>query len=289
MKISVNTKLMPLLGDPLTQSFSTKVTNEIFRLEGIDCLKIPVEVDGEHLADVVNGFRHMNIIGITVTKPNKMAVIRYLDDIDDIAEIIGAVNVITWKDGRLKGFNTDGEAFVRSLMEEESRPVEELRFFCFGAGGAGRAMCVALAHHGAKKIRVVDKVDDLGSSLAKSIGRHFDVDVGQVVSGDGDSLAENIEASDVIVNASGIGMYPHLEATPLDKGLLKPRHIAFDATYNPRMTRFLTDAASVGCKTINGKRMLVHAGALGYEILVGKAPPLKKWFELMDLAERGIL
>lgn len=289
MEISVKTKLMPLLGEPLTQSLSTKVTNEIFRLEGINCLKIPVEVDGAHLGDVVNGFKHMNIIGITVTKPNKMAVIRYLDDIDDIAEIIGAVNVITWKDGRLKGFNTDGEAFVRSITEEIDHPIGELSFFCFGAGGAGRAICVALAHHGAKKIYVTDKMDALGSSLTKSIGQHFRVDVEQVISGEKKSLEESIAISDVIVNASGIGMYPHLEETPLDKGLLKPCHIAFDATYNPKMTRFLKDAASIGCKTINGKRMLVHAGALGYEILIGKTPPLGKWFELMDLAEKGTL
>jgi shikimate dehydrogenase len=286
MEVTTDTKLLPLLGKPLGQSLSSKVTNEIYRLEGIDCLKLPVEVDAEHLGDIVNAFRHMNIMGMTVTKPYKIEVMKYLDDIDELAGKIGAVNVITMRDGRLKGYNTDGEGFVRSLVRETHCDVSKMTFFCFGSGGAGRAICCTLAHHGARKIYSMDKVDNLGESLASRINELFSPIAEHVAWEDKAGLAEKIARCDVVLNTSGIGMYPHLDETPVEKVLLSPRQTVFDATYNPQKTKLLKDAESIGCRIINGKGMLVFAGAIGHEILTGKPAPLEKWMELMDKAER---
>jgi shikimate dehydrogenase len=284
MEMTSETKLLPLLGKPLAQSLSSKVTNEIYRLEGIDCLKFPVEVDATHLKDVVTAFRYMNIMGMTVTKPNKIEVMKYLDEIDDLAEKIGAVNVITMKGGKLKGYNTDGEACVRSLVRETGCDVAKATFFCFGAGGAGRAICTTLAHYGAKRIFIMDKLDEQGDFLARRINELFAPIAEHVAWTDKAGMAQRISQADVVLNTSGIGMYPHLDETPVEKSLLAARQIVFDATYNPPKTKLLREAESIGCRIVNGQGMLVYAGAIGHEILTGRPAPIEKWMALMAAA-----
>ncbi len=149
--ITVDTKLIGLLGKPLRQSFSPRMQNEAYQAAGLDYLYYPIEVENDHLGDVVNGLRYMNYCGFAVTKPNKIQVIQYLDELDPLAKKMGSVNTVVNTDGKLKGYNTDGEGFVRSLLTQTNCCLNTSIFFCFGAGGAGRAMCSTLAYRGAKK------------------------------------------------------------------------------------------------------------------------------------------
>ena len=154
-KVDINTKMITLLGDPLKQSFAAQMQNCGYEAAGLNMIYFYTEVNNEHLADVVNGIRYMNFAGFAVTKPNKVKVLEYLDELDPLCEKMGASNtVVKTPEGKLVGYNTDGIGFIRSMERDGNVKIDENTYFCIGSGGAGRAMCSALAYYGAKKIYI---------------------------------------------------------------------------------------------------------------------------------------
>lgn len=279
--ITVHTKLIPLLGMPLEHSYSIQLQNRIFEHENLDYLRIPVEVGPDDVGDIVNAFRHMNIAGITATKPNKIEIMNYLDEIDPLAQSIGAVNCSILKDGKLVGYNTDGLGFLKSLEENYSGILEEANFFCFGAGGAGRAICVTLAAHGAKSIIINDCIEESAVYLAEYIAQKFPgTKTGAAI--DEGSVRSAISNASVIMNVSGVGMHPHLDMTPADRTYFHSGQVVFDATYNPVKTKFLAEAEIAGCRVFNGKQMLAYCGMEGYRLLTGREAPKEVWMQLLD-------
>ena len=267
--ITVDTKLVALLGKPLRQSFSTVMQNAAYREYGLDFEYFPIECGPEDLEDILKGIRKMNFGGLGVTKPDKIAIMPYLDEIDPLAAQIGAVNTVVFRDGKLIGYNTDGEGGVTSLKENMDTPLEESDFFCFGAGGAGRALCVTLAARGARKIYVTDRFPEMAASLTADINAMRPGTAQQVDSEDLETVHRIIPTCQVVMNNSGLGMAPHLTATPVDKSVFRPGMLAFDATYNPERTQFLKDAEAAGCKVLNGLAMLVYQGAYQVELWTG--------------------
>lgn len=282
MDITVKTKLIPVIGKPMSQSISALMGNRIYEMQGQDYYRFPIEAEPEDLGAILNGLRCMNVSGIGITKPYKVAVMQYLDEIDELAQKIGAVNSIRVENKRLIGRNIDGEAFLRSLRRETDCNLEETVFFCFGAGGAGRAICCTLAHYGAKRILITDKFDASSSTLVEDINTKFAPVAEQVSFTDREALKHYLNQSHVIINASGLGMYPHLSETPVEKNWLQPHQIAFDATYNPSKTQFLKDAEEVGCQFFNGKGMIIGCGMLSYEERVGSSVDYEIWSQVFD-------
>lgn len=142
MKIDINTKMITLLGKPLGQSFAARMQNAGYEAAGLNMLYFYTEVDKDHLGDVVNGLRYMNFAGFAVTKPNKVRVLRYLDELDPLCKKMGASNtVVKTPEGKLIGYNTDGVGFYTSLVEEGKINVEESTFFASVPAAPGRAMC----------------------------------------------------------------------------------------------------------------------------------------------------
>lgn len=282
MAITVDTKMIALLGKPLRQSFSPRMQNEAYEAAGLDYHYFPVEVENDHLGDVINGLKHMNFVGFAVTKPNKIEVMQYLDEIDELAEKMGSCNTIVNNNGKLKGYNTDGEGFVRSLLSETDCKLEDSDFFCFGAGGAGRAICSTLAFRGAKKIYIVDKFEESSKSLVDDINTKF-ATVAELVSYENvEEINKIVSSSDVVINASGIGMYPHLDEVPVSKESLNSSQICFDATYNPLKTKFLVEAESIGCKILNGLGMVINQGAIQYSLWTGLPEPIEEFTKSIE-------
>lgn len=282
MEITVETKLIPVIGKPLAQSLSYKMGNAIYQREGLNYYRFPIEVDKEHLGDVLRGLRHMNLSGIGITKPYKVEVMKYLDEIDELATRIGAVNSIEVKGGRLIGHNKDGEGFVRALLRETRCDIPKTTFFCIGAGGAGRAICWTLCYKGAKRILITDTFDESSEELVGGINAHFPAAAAFVPSRDPDAIRNAASEADVLMNASGVGMAPNVGATPLPRECFLPGKVAFDATYNPKRTQFLKDAEAAGCRIFNGKGMLINCGMLGFEERVGRSVPYEIWSKVFD-------
>lgn len=281
--ITVDTVLAPTIGYPMRQSLSAKLSNVMYERMGIDVLRFPIELaDGSHLRDVINGLRYMNVKSIGITKPYKVEVIRYLDELDGFAEKMGAVNHVHILDGRLVGFSRDGEGFLYSLRRTGCM-ISESTFFCFGAGGAGRAICGALAHEGAKKIYIADLFAESARSLEEKINRSFAPVAEAVALSDLPRLQRLANEADVVMNITGLGMDPHREETPLNRSAFRAGQIAFDAVYNPAETRFLREAREAGCRVLSGKGMLIRLQMLGAERRSGKkVENYEEWEQVFD-------
>ena len=281
MNVDINTKMITLLGDPLKQSFAARMQNAGYEAAGLNMLYFYTETDNEHLGDIVKGLRYMNFAGFAVTKPNKVKVLEYLDELDPLCEKMGASNtVVKTADGKLIGYNTDGVGFYTSLVEEGKVKVDESVFFCFGAGGAGRAMCSILAYHGARKIYITDYFDSAAEERVKDINENFAPVAEMVPKGDFSKIA----ACDVVLNASGIGMGAHIGESPMPEEYIQPSQLYFDACYNPDKTQFLLNAEAKGCRILNGLGMSLYQGAAQIELWTGgKAPVEAMRKELLDI------
>lgn len=281
MKVDINTKMITLLGTPLSQSFAARMQNAGYEAAGLNMLYFYTETDNEHLGDIVNGLRYMNFAGFAVTKPNKVKVLEYLDELDPLCEKMGASNtVVKSADGKLVGYNTDGVGFYTSLTEEGGVQVDQSVFFCFGGGGAGRAICSILAYKGARKIYVTDAYEPCANSLVDDINNNFAPVAEYVPYGEYSKLA----ACNVVINASGVGMGKSIGKSPLPKEYIQSSQFYFDACYNPDKTQFLLNAEEKGCQVLNGLGMSLYQGAAQIELWTGEKAPVEAMRkELMDI------
>lgn len=268
----IQTKMITLIGTPLGQSFASRMQNTGYKAAGLNMIYFYTEADNEHLGDIVNGLRYMNFAGFAVTKPNKVAVLQYLDELDPLCEKMGACNtVVKTPAGKLVGYNTDGVGFYTSLVKEGGVQADQSVFFCFGGGGAGRAICSVLAYHGARKIYITDTYEPCARSLVDDINEKFAPVAEFVPYGDYSKLA----ASDVVLNASGIGMGKTAGQSPMPKQYIQASQLYFDACYNPARTQFLLDAEEMGCRVLNGLGMSLYQGVAQVELWSGKKAPVE--------------
>ena len=282
--VTVHTKLISLLGYPLAQTFAPRMFNATFKALGMDYFYFPIEVEGENLGTIVSAIRCMNYVGFNVTKPNKSAILKYLDDLDGLAQTIGSANVVTIRDGVLKGYNTDGVGFVQTLLDETGMDLRANTFLIFGAGGASRAISSTLAFQGARELYIIDKFDEASASLVESVNSRIRK-CANFIPYENAPVKELIRQADVLVNATGTGMYPDVDNTPVDKALLYKDLFVVDITYNPVKTRLLLDAEEKGCRTMNGVGMVINQGTRGFALMTGKPEPV----EIMKKVMVGIV
>ncbi len=276
---TVTTKLVILLGNPLGHSISPPMHNRVFERLGLDYCYMPVEVTEKNLQTVFSGLSRMNVAGFNVTIPHKINIIEYLDALDPLAATIGAVNTITVRNGKTKGYNTDGEGFIRSFEEKTQSTVHGKRFFLLGCGGAARAIAMTLAFHGAEKIsihnRTAAKAEALTDEINKKI-RPCAAAVGQSP----DSPKKTLADCDVLVNTTSLGMHPHEDVFPLPESLISPHLIVADIVYNPLMTRLLKSAQGKGCAIVPGLGMLIYQGATAFKLFTGVDPLVDQMSEV---------
>ncbi len=290
MQFDINSRVIALIGTPLGQSFAARMQNAAYNAAGFNMAYFYCEADSTHLKEIIDGIRYIpTFLGCAVTKPNKVEVMQYLDDLDPLCKKIGSSNtVVKTESGRLVGYNTDGYGALRDLKEHNA-PIKDHVMFSFGAGGTGRSVCLELAEEGAKKIYISSRSEQC-ENLAAEINKFYPGVCTAIRAADEAGIAKALEETDVVLNLSGLGMRGKEEYTCVDKKFLKPSHICFDATYNPAETRFLKEAAEVGCTTINGLGMSLYQGLRQIQLWTGgKAVPLDVMRQtLMDiLAEKA--
>lgn len=279
--IDTKTKIIGLLGYPLTHSFSPVMQNSAFEKADLNNIYIPIEVIADDLGHVVQGISKMNFGGFNVTIPYKIKIIKYLDEIDKLARIIGAVNVVTIEDGQMKGYNTDGSGFLRSFEIETGETTEGKTILIIGSGGAARAISMTLAMNGAKKIYICNRTLERAVVLAEDINNSIKKCAFPVALLSRD-LNDALRDTDIIINTSSIGMYPDVDVMPLDRGLLEKKFIVCDIVYNPYRTKLLEEAENIGCRTLSGIHMLVYQGAESFRLWTGKEPPVKTMFDAIS-------
>ena len=276
-----NKRTITLLGTPLSQSFAARMQNAAYAAMGEALRYTYTETDETQLPSAVENLRQTDAPGFAVTKPNKVAVLHLLDELDPLCEKMGAANtVVRLPDGGLKGYNTDGIGFYTALTRDMGVEVENGTVFCVGAGGAGRAICSVLAYHGAGGIWITDIRDAAAKALAEEINEKFAPVAHFVPFGDWGALGE----CGCVLNASGVGMGESAGISPIPKECLDPRQLCFDACYNPAMTRFLLDAEERGCRVMNGLGMSLYQGVAQIELWTGREAPVEVMRqELLDI------
>ena len=226
------------------------------------------------LGKAIEGMRALNIRGLNVTLPHKVAVIPFLNELDTLAEKIGAVNTIVNENGVLKGYNTDATGFLQALLERGIEPRDK-KVVILGAGGASRAISFILADRGAhlvilNRLLELDWAEELANRMAQIFGQEVDA-----LELNRQNLARALGKADILVNATSVGMSPDIDRTPVDADLLRPGLIVYDIVYNPIKTRLLREAEAAGAKTISGVDMLVWQGALAFEMWTSRKAPVE--------------
>ena len=265
-------KLFALVGDPVEQSLSPAMHNAAFRALGLNCAYIAVRVPKSMLADAIAGVRTLGIAGFNVTIPHKIGIIRLLDELDESASLVGAVNTVKENQGKLIGFNTDGEGALRAL-EGKIGSFKGKEVVLLGAGGAARAIAFSLARAGARLTianRTVPKARALASTIEKKLGVNVEVaSLGRT------ELIKALKNAGVLINATSVGMYPRTDKTLVSASMMHRGLVVYDIVYEPLRTKLLQEARRAGVKTIDGLEMLLHQGALAFEIWTGKRAPIK--------------
>jgi len=256
----------------LTGSFSTPCAKNptVAMMEagyakaGIDARYINCDVKPENLAAAIAGAKAMEWAGFNCSIPHKIAVIDHLDDLAESAKIIGAVNCVQIRDGKLTGNNTDGKGFLASLRKV-TEPKDKT-IVILGAGGAARAIAVELALAGAARITIANRSPDKAQAIARLLTENSKVEA-HATTWEGEFVVP--EGTDVLINATSIGL-GDAEAIPAVKvSSLGHAAIVADVIPNPPMTKLLREAKAQGCQTLDGLGMLVNQGIIGAELVLG--------------------
>lgn len=282
-KVNSKTKYIGLLGYPLGHSISPVMQNAAFESRDINYLYMPIELKKEDLEHVVEAMPKMNFAGFNVTIPYKIEIMKHLDEIDDLAKSIGAVNTVAIKDGKLKGYNTDGIGFLRSLEEELNVSVAGKNIFILGSGGAARAISMTLAMNKARRLYICNRTYEKAESLVKDINSKYG-NVAISIPMVEQKMKDAINYAEILINTTCVGTYPNIDETPIDKEILKGHLAVCDVVYNPRKTKLLQDAEKLGCKTMNGLGMLIYQGAEAFRIWTGVKAPVETMFETATAA-----
>jgi len=272
--ISGRTKVCGVIGDPIEHTMSPVMHNAAFKNKGLDYVYLSFRVKKEELGKAIEGMRALNIRGLNITIPHKVAIIPFLDELDHLADKIGAVNTIVNDNGVLKGYNTDATGFLQALLERGIEPKGK-RVVILGAGGASRAISFILAERGAR-IVILNRLLELdwAKELASRISQTFAREV-EALELNRKNLAIVLEKADILINATSVGMSPNINETPVTSDLLKPSLVVFDIVYNPTKTRLQREAEVAGATAISGLDMLVWQGALAFEKWTGRKAPVK--------------
>ncbi len=252
-------ELTGCFGQPVSENPTQAMVEAAYRHHGLDWRYLTIEVAPEGLADAVRGVRAMGFAGFNCTIPHKVAVIEHLDGLGESASLMGAVNCVVRREGKLIGENTDGKGFVESLRTLTDPTGKSV--VIFGAGGAARAISVEVALAGATKITIVNRSTDRGTELVTLLREKVNVEA-DFVPWEGDYSVP--EGTDVVINATSIGLFPDVDARiALDPDTLKAGMVVADVIPNPPKTRLVRDATERGCKVIDGLGMLVNQGVIG--------------------------
>ena len=269
MKIKGSTNIVGLIGHPVEHSFSPPMHNAAFEKLGMDYTYVAFDVDPNNLGSAIEGAKSLNIKGFNVTIPHKIEVMQFLDEIDEVAGLIGAVNTIDFKN--MKGYNTDGIGAVRAI--EEVISIKDKNVVIAGAGGASRAISFYLAKYGADSITILNRNVDRAISLAGDV-----FDSGLIADVQADSISEinnYLSDADILVDTTPMGMHPHVDDEPIARA--EDMHedlVVFDAVYNPNETVLIKEAIKAGAKPVYGIKMLLYQGAESFKIWTGVDAPV---------------
>lgn len=265
--ITGKTQLLGVIGYPVEHSLSPLMHNAALAELGLDFIYLPFPIAPQNLQVAIAGLAAMGVVGFSVTIPHKQAIMPLLSEISSVAQAIGAVNTVTWKNGQWVGTNTDIEGFIAPLQTRYQQNWSQKVAVILGNGGAARAVVAGCHQLGFTEIHVVGRNSQKLEEFRHSWGNSPIAEKLQVQTWD--DLATLIPQANLLVNTTPVGMYPHVNDSPVqlaDMEKISPGAIAYDLIYTPSPTKFLQQAEQQGAITIDGLEMLVQQGVAALKI-----------------------
>ena len=277
-----STTLVGVLGDPIAHSLSPRMHNAAFRALGLDWCYVPLHVAPARIEAALPGLVALGFAGANVTIPHKERAAELAGSLSPTAQAVGAVNTLIVREGALYGDNTDVGGILRALGEAGvALPGREA--VVLGAGGSARAAAYALAQAGCR-VTVANRNLARGVALATLLAAQLRRELETIPLADAVALQSRLERAAVLVNTTPVGMEPHEGESPLPEGVALPPQVAvLDLVYAPRQTVLLRQAAAAGCRTIEGLRVLIHQGALSFEMWTGREAPVEVMAEAVGM------
>lgn len=265
-KITKDTKVFGVIGDPIAQSKSPLIHNAAFQKTGIDAVYLPLRVPADGLLNSLNEFDKLGISGYSVTIPHKEAVLQFCESQDNETDEIGAANTLYRTNEQWVATNTDASAALEAIQDGLAkaggvRYLVGRRVLILGAGGAARAVGHALIRQEAA-VSITNRSRERGRSLAAELGCQF-------ISWEN----RGAETCEILVNCTSVGMHPKLNETPFEPNWLSDSMLVFDTVYNPEQTLLLKYARERGCPTVGGIEMFIRQAAHQFELFTGKPAP----------------
>jgi len=266
--------LVGAFGDPIEENPTRVMFEAAFRKLKLQWMYLNINVRGGDLRDAVKGLRSMNFSGINLTIPHKVQVLKYLDGVSEDAALMGAVNTVRRDGEKLIGENTDGKGYLTALKGDAGVDPKGSNVVLLGAGGAARAIGVELALAGAKKITVVNRTEKRGRALTALLNKKTPVQAAYESWG---STYQVPGGTDILINATSIGLFPDVEARPdIDYESVVKGMTVCDVIPNPPITPFLKEAEKRGAQTIDGLGMLVYQAAIAFKMWTGEEAPVEE-------------
>ncbi len=266
LTVTGETKQLGIIGCPVEHSFSPKMHNFISGELNADYIYSAWCVKKEYLKAAAEAVRALGIAGINVTAPYKKDIMRYLDNIDAQAKLLGSVNTVVNRDGVLTGYNTDAVGFCQALKADGADPAGK-KILVMGAGGVVKPTLMRIIQEKPQKIVILNRTKEKAAALSEEIYKAMGFRA--------ETETKDFDF-DIVINTTSAGMAPQTEALPSDAieeienlDFINSKTVAVDMIYNPEETRFLAEAKKRGAKTVNGLSMLIYQGLIAYELFTG--------------------
>jgi shikimate dehydrogenase len=287
-QIDGKTRLIGLLASPIGHSVTPAMHNACYTISGLNYAYLAFDVGREKLRASVEGMKALGAAGFNVSMPNKIAILQYLDELDDSARLARACNTVVYKGGKLIGYNTDGLGYVMNL-KEHGVTLDGIKVTLVGSGGVAAPVAIQLVQAGIKELSVFARQDSLFANAKDNVSfinremKEYGVTARIFPLEDKEVFRKEISESAMLTNATSLGMKPHDKSSVLDQMLdvLRDNLIVSDVVYNPIKTKLLAQAEAAGAVPINGLGMVLWQGALAYKLFTGEDMPVEQIREMM--------
>jgi shikimate dehydrogenase len=270
-----------VLGDPVAHSLSPQMQNAALEKSGLEMRYARFQIAPAELQTAFELLSRLDFVGVNLTVPHKIPALALVDEVDENARRVGAINTVNVDGGKLRGFNTDGKGFSRAIREEFSVDLRDLRILVIGAGGAGRAIAFQCAKENCERLVIANRDLERARRLAEELRAFFTgprvlgpVPRLQAIALDDAAVRFQIANADLVVNATPLGLNRG-DPTPIPSRLLAPHLMIYDTVYSSGPTAFVAGAIEAGARAANGLSMLLHQGALSFEIWFDRAAPIE--------------
>ncbi|MCT2537633.1 shikimate dehydrogenase [Aquibacillus koreensis] len=271
-----------LVGYPIQHSLSPWIHHQFMKQEGIDGTYHLFETTEDQLENTFEQIRDRGVDGFNITVPYKQKIMKFLDELDEDAQRIGAVNTVVHQNGKWKGYNTDGQGYVHSVKRSYPNLFkEETKVLVLGAGGAARGIYRALVQESFEKVDVANRTTEKAKELLDVKKDHIQTDILTY-----QAAEQQLNAYDFIVQTTSVGMKPNTNDQVISLDHVKPGAVVSDIVYQPLMTELLLEAKARGANIHQGHAMLLYQAQLAFKIWTGKDVDAEKILEQLEMKLR---